>query len=320
VRSRLLLLALVVALVGTRPASAHPVDAATLTLTEVTPGRFDLQFQVGSPALRRDIATPAVFPAPCHIDGGVLDCRPSGLAGTLEFPWLEGTMTRLMVDVEWLNGARLLRIVTASARSLTIYGSTGAGSLRPVIADYVRLGVEHILTGYDHLLFVVALTLLVRKRRALLATITAFTLAHSLSLASTVLGLVSIPAAPVEATIALSIVLVCAECVRREQPDSLTRRAPWVVAFAFGLLHGLGFASALMEVGLPERHLPTALLCFNVGVELGQLAVIGVVLAIRALASRLRFGRPWMARGFVYLMGAVAAFWSLDRVAAVFGR
>ena len=315
-----LLLALGLSLAGARPADAHPVDAATLTLTEVIPGRFTLQFQVGSPALRRDIATPAVFPAPCHIDGSALDCRPSGLAGTVQFPWLEGTMTRLMVDVEWLNGARLLRIVTASARSLTIYGSTGAASLRPVVADYVRLGVEHILTGYDHLLFVVALTLLVRKRRALLATITAFTIAHSLSLASTVLGLVSIPSAPVEATIALSIVLVCAECVRRDQTASLTRRAPWVVAFAFGLLHGLGFASALMEVGLPEKHIPAALLCFNVGVELGQLAVIAVVLAVRALAARLRFGRPWMARGFVYAMGAVAAFWSLDRIAAVFGR
>jgi hydrogenase/urease accessory protein HupE len=188
-----------------------------------------------------------------------------------------------------------------------------------VIADYVRLGVEHILTGYDHLLFVVALTLLVRKRRALLATITAFTLAHSLSLASTVLGLVSIPAAPVEATIALSIVLVCAECVRREQPDSLTRRAPWVVAFAFGLLHGLGFASALLEIGLPEQHLPSALFCFNLGVELGQLAVIGVVMALRGLAAHFKVRQTWPGRALVYGMGGLAAFWSLDRIIAVFG-
>src|SRR5204863_3481547 len=123
-------------------------------------------------------------------------------------------------------------------------------------ADYVRLGVEHILTGYDHLLFVVALTLLVRKRRPLVATITAFTVAHSITLASTVLGLVSVPSAPVEATIALSIVLVCAECLR--PGDSLTRRAPWLVAFSFGLLHGMGFASALAEIGLPEKHIPAA--------------------------------------------------------------
>lgn len=310
-------LAMLLALAA-RMAGAHPVDAATLLLNEVEPGRFALQFQVGSPVQRQMVSTPALFPAPCRIEGAFLDCRPSGLAGTLQFPWLEGTMTRLMVDVEWLNGARMLRIVTASARSLTIYGSMGAASLSPVVADYARLGLVHILTGYDHLLFVVALTLLVRRRRTLIATITAFTVAHSLSLAATVLGLVSIPSAPVEATIALSIVLVCAECLRAG--DSFTRRAPWLVSFAFGLLHGLGFASALIEVGLPARHVPAALFCFNVGVELGQLAIIAVVLTIRALVQRLRFARPWMARGFVYGMGAVAAFWSLDRLAAVFAR
>src|SRR3569623_3153975 len=250
--------------------------------------------------------------------GNFLDCRAAGLAGTLQFPWLDGTMTRLMLDVEWLNGARLLRIVTASARSLTIYGSSGASARRPVVRDYIRLGVEHSLTGYDHLLFVVALTLLVRRRKTLIATITALTVAHSLSLASTVLGLVSIPSAPVEATIALSIVLVCGECLRAD--DSLTRRAPWLGSFAFGLLYGLGFAAALMEIGLPAQHVPLALFCFNVGGELGQLTVIAAVLVVRALAQRARFARPWMARGFVYAMGAVAAFWSLERLAAVFVR
>src|SRR5204863_2980495 len=214
---------------------------------------------------------------------------------TIQFPWLEGTTTRLMVEIEWLDGARLLRIATASARSLTVYGGAGGvGSLKPVVADYTWLGVEHILTGFDHLLFVVALTLLVRKRRPLLVTITAFTVAHSLTLAATVLGLVSVPSAPVEAAIALSIVLVCAECLGKE--GSVTHRAPWLVAFAFGLLHGLGFASALMEIGLPEKHIPTALVCFNVGVELGQLAVITAVLVLRSLATRLRVARPHLTR------------------------
>jgi hydrogenase/urease accessory protein HupE len=210
-------------------------------------------------------------------------------------------------------------VATASARSLTVYGGAGgAGGLAPVVKDYTRLGVEHILTGFDHLLFVVALTLLVRRRRALVMTITAFTVAHSLSLAATVLGVVSVPSAPVEASIALSIVLVCAECLR--EGDSVTRRAPWLVAFAFGLLHGLGFASALMEIGLPEKHIPTALVCFNVGVELGQLAVIAVVLALRSLATRLRLARPPLTRATIYAMGATAAFWSVDRIAAVFAR
>ena len=307
-------------LAGAPAAHAHPIDAASLTLTEVERGRFVVHLQSGAASLQQQLAAaPAVFPPPCRRDGTILECGPSGLVGPIQFPWLEGTMTRLMVEIEWLDGARLLRVVTASARSFTVYGGTGGWrSLVPVVADYTRLGVEHILTGFDHLLFVVALTLLVRKRRALVLTITAFTVAHSLSLAATVFGLVSVPAAPVEATIALSIVLVCAECLR--PGDSLTRRAPWLVAFAFGLLHGLGFASALLEIGLPEKHIPAALLCFNVGVELGQLAVIGVVLALRALALRFNLGRAWLARGVIDAMGATAAFWSLDRVAAVFGR
>ena len=309
-------------LAGPRTLRAHPIDAATLTLEEVEGGRFVVHFQAGSPTLQRQLATaPAVFPTACRLEGATLACGPAGLVGKIEFPWLEGTTSRLMVDIEWLGGARLLRIATASARTLTVYGGAGGlGSLKSVVVDYTWLGVEHILTGFDHLLFVVALTLLVRQRRRLVATITAFTVAHSLTLAATVLGLVSVPSAPVEASIALSIVLVCAECLRRDQTESFTRRAPWVVAFAFGLLHGFGFASALTEIGLPEKHIPAALVCFNLGVELGQLAVIGVVLAVRALAIRLRVARPQLARGVIYAMGATAAFWSLDRVAAVFGR
>jgi hydrogenase/urease accessory protein HupE len=189
-----------------------------------------------------------------------------------------------------------------------------------VAVDYTKLGVEHILTGFDHLLFVVALTLLVRRGRALLATITAFTVAHSLSLAATVLGVISLPAPPVEATIALSIVLVCAECLRPADSDSFARRAPWIVAFGFGLLHGLGFASALLALGLPEGHVPAALLFFNVGVELGQLGVIAVVIAATAIGTRLGLRRAWLRPGLVYAMGAIAASWSLERIVAVVSR
>jgi hydrogenase/urease accessory protein HupE len=315
---RLALLLVALAAVG-RAADAHPIDAASLTLKEIQPGRFAVRYQTGSPSLQRQLSTaPALFPPPCRQDGASLDCGAAGLVGTIEFPWLEATTSRLMVEIEWLDGSRLLRIATASARALTVYGGTGGlASLRPVVADYTRLGVEHILTGLDHLLFVVALTLLVRKRRPLVVTITAFTVAHSLTLAATVLGLVTVPSAPVEAAIALSIVLVCVECVR--PGESITRRAPWMVAFAFGLLHGMGFASALIDIGLPEKHIPAALFCFNVGVELGQLAVIGAVVALRALAMRLRLARPPLARAVIYAMGAIAAFWSIDRAAAVFG-
>ena len=304
-------------LAGPRVARAHPIDAASLTLKEVEPGRFTVHFQTGAGTLQRKVgATPAVFPTQCRLEGASLDCGPSGLVGTIAFPWLEGTMTRLMVEIEWRDGARLLRIATAGARTLTVYGGAGGlGALGPVVVDYTRLGVEHILTGFDHLLFVVALTLLVRRRRALVMTITAFTVAHSLTLAATVLGLVSVPTAPVEATIALSIVLVCAECLG--PADSFTRRALWLVAFAFGLLHGLGFASALLAIGLPEAHVPLALLFFNGGVELGQLITIAAVTVLGFALGRAGLRRPWMRPGAIYAMGAVAAAWSFERVAAV---
>jgi hydrogenase/urease accessory protein HupE len=314
----LLALSCLVPLCIARPAHAHEIDSASLSLTEVAPGRFLVRFHAASAALQREVATPAVFPKPCHLDGAYLDCGATGLVGPIEFPWLEGTLTRVMVEIDWSNGARLLRIVSASAPTLTVYGvpATGLLALKPILFDYTRLGIEHILTGFDHLLFVLALALLVRKRGPLITTITAFTVAHSLTLASTALGLLNVPAAPVEATIALSIVLVCAECL--SPGESLTRRAPWLVAFAFGLLHGLGFASALLEIGLPEKHLPAALFCFNLGVELGQLAVIAVIIALRALLARLNLQRAWLYRALIYAMGSVAAFWSLERIALVF--
>jgi hydrogenase/urease accessory protein HupE len=302
-------------------ARAHKIDAMSMFLNEVAPGRFLVRWQAGSSALEADLRIPATFPAPCRIEGAYLDCGPTGLAGVIELPWLEGTLTRVMVEIEWLNHTRLLRIVTASAPRLVVYGApsgVGLRSLAPIAADYTRLGVEHILTGFDHLLFVVALALLVRVGRSLLATVTAFTVAHSLSLAATVLGLVNVPSPPVEAIIALSIVLVCVECLR--PADSLARRAPWLVAFAFGLLHGLGFASALLAIGLPQTHVPLALLFFNIGVELGQLAIIAVVTGMGALATRLRLSRPWQRPGVVYVMGSVAAAWSLERLAAIVRR
>ncbi len=303
-----------------RPAWSHAIDSASLTLTEVAAGRFSVRFTSSSPTLEESLATAAVFPKGCALDGARLDCGPSGLVGPVAFPWLEGTLTRVMLDIEWQNGTRLMRVLTASSPSVTVYGMPASGGYRalaPLVVDYTRLGIEHILTGFDHLLFVVALSFLVRWGAPLVTTITAFTLAHSLTLAATVLGLVRVAVPPVEAAIALSIVLVCAECLRAS--DSLTRRAPWAVAFAFGLLHGLGFASALLDLGVPEQHVPTALLFFNVGVELGQLGVIAAVGVVGLLAARLRLERAWLHRSVVYAMGGVAAYWSLERIGAVFG-
>jgi hydrogenase/urease accessory protein HupE len=191
-----------------------------------------------------------------------------------------------------------------------------------VVRTYTALGIEHILTGFDHLLFVLALVLLVHGVRRLIATVTAFTLAHSLTLVAATLGWMEVAGPPVEAAIALSIVFVAAEIVRSRQGRAgMTQHYPWAVAFVFGLLHGLGFASALAEVGLPQSAVPTALLFFNVGVELGQLVFIAVVLGVIAAARRL--GRrsaapkpPWLWRLPPYVIGGSASYWMLERLAA----
>ena len=314
------LLVAIVALCAPAAARSHPLDSASLSLSELEDGRFLVRWHASSATLQDTLGTAAVFPDPCRLRGAHLECGPAGLVGTLAFPWLEGTLTRVMVDIDWRDGTRLLRVLTASSPTMRVYGvrASGWAALRPIAADYTRLGVEHILTGFDHVLFVVALALLVRRRASLVTTITAFTLAHSFSLAVTVLGLVHVPSPPVEASIALSIVLVCAECLR--PGDSLTKRAPWAVAFAFGLLHGLGFASALLELGVPQQHVPVALFCFNVGVEVGQLGIIAAATGVRMLVARLRVPHDWMRRALIYAMGGTAAFWSLDRIAAIFSR
>ena len=185
---------------------------------------------------------------------------------------------------------------------------------------YIVLGVEHILGGVDHLLFVLALLLIVRGGRRILVTITAFTVAHSITLVAATLGWVHVPGPPVEAMIALSIVFVAAEIVQglRGNPG-LTARAPWLVAFSFGLLHGFGFAGALAEVGLPQNAIPIALFAFNVGVELGQLIFVGVALVVRAVLTRLPLPRrPWLPYVAPYSIGAIAMFWVVQRVESFF--
>jgi len=195
--------------------------------------------------------------------------------------------------------------------------AAAAGPLE-VTRAYLTHGITHILFGYDHLLFVLALMLIVRNTRVLVATITAFTLAHSITLALATLAYAQVPGPPVEATIALSILLLAGEIVRvrRGQP-SLTQRRPWIVAFAFGLLHGFSFAGALAGIGLPHGDLPLALFAFNVGVEVGQLAFIAGVLAVLALARRValpavitRYTYPVVTLG----IGALSAFWLIERV------
>ena len=301
-------------------AKSHSVDSSSLTLTEVAAGKFTIKWQTTASTLK-DLHQPAQYPKSCHQQGAMLDCGLLGLVGTIEFPWLAGSESRVMVLIDWVSGSRLLRVVNGRSPSLTVYGipaSAGLRFLAPIALDYTRLGVEHILTGFDHLMFVLAITILVRSRKALVAAVTAFTVAHSLTLAATVFGWLWLPSAAVETTIALSIVLACAECLR--SPESLAHRAPWLVTFAFGLLHGMGFASALLETGLPDQHVPSALLFFNVGVELGQLAAIAVFIAVGWLVTRIEKRPTWSTRAFVYAMGITAAYWSLERGLAMFTR
>jgi len=300
-------------------AGAHSIDAASLTLSEVQPGRFALSFQTDSPALQKQLRVPGRFPEPCVVQGAYLECPSASLSGTMAFPWLEDSTIRLMVDVTWLDGTHDLQMLSGSRTTMTVYGGSSAPwfLLKRVLLDYTKLGVEHIVTGFDHLLFVIALAFLVQKRRALVLTITAFTVAHSLTLALTSLGWFSLPSAPVEAMIALSIALLCSECL--SAGPSLTRRRPWLLAFLFGLLHGLGLASALVEIGLPQKHLASALLSFNLGVELGQLSVLFWIFVVGATLVRFKWQRSWMSRSVIYAMGGWAAFWTMQRTMAVFG-
>jgi hydrogenase/urease accessory protein HupE len=242
---------------------------------------------------------------------------PGGLAGRrIEFPGLQATITDVLARVQLGDGRHSTTLVYPSQPWIDVSPERG---LFAVLGAYLLHGVEHILLGYDHLLFVLALMLIVRSTRVLVWTITAFTIAHSITLALATLGVVDVPGPPVEATIALSILLLAAEILRaRHGQPSLTARWPWLVAFSFGLLHGFGFAGALTAIGLPQHDVPLALFAFNVGVEAGQLLFIAAVLGLLALAKRLPLPRPLTRRALPlasYAIGALAAFWFIERLA-----
>jgi hypothetical protein len=238
------------------------------------------------------------------------------LAGAdLRILGLESTITDVLVRVVYANGAELTRVLTPEHAELTIPGAAKAGL---PVREYLELGFTHIWSGVDHLLYVAGLVLLIRNRRALLKTVTAFTLAHSVTLAAATLGAVNVPSAPVEAVIALSIVYVAVELVRAHAGwAGLSQRAPWLVASSFGLLHGLGFAGALSEVGLPPHAVPLALALFNVGIELGQLTFIALLLfAGWLLRSAVPTATARLQPAPAYLIGSLASFWLIERIHA----
>jgi hypothetical protein len=231
---------------------------------------------------------------------------------------LARTVTDVLVRVVREDGSVQTARVLPARPSFTV--EAAAGPLG-VARTYAALGVEHILMGLDHLLFVLGLLVLVEGTGRLVRTITAFTLAHSLTLAAATLGWIRVPAAPVEAVVALSIVFVAREILELHAGRAaLTAARPWLVAFAFGLLHGLGFAGALRQAGLPGDAIPAALLFFNVGVEIGQLAFVAAVLPVVAAVIRLPGRRPvWTWQALAYGIGSIAAGWTLQRVAGFWG-
>jgi hydrogenase/urease accessory protein HupE len=256
-------------------------DPSTYSLLFKVPARGDdlrLAVYVNLPEGTLDIAAPRVSLG----DGAYVERRTirrdGGLAGhAIAIEGLSATSTDVLVRIETLAGAIQTERLSPTRTAFVIQSVPGA---REVAATYLRLGVEHILFGFDHLLFVLALVILVRGWRRVAVTVTAFTIAHSITLASATLGFVNVPRPPVEATIALSIMLVSVEILNaRNGKPGLTVRFPWLVAFSFGLLHGFGFAGALAEVGLPQTAIPLALLFFNVGVEIGQLVFVAAVLS-----------------------------------------
>jgi hypothetical protein len=310
-----LLFALALLALAAAPARAHEMTIAEMELQEIAAGEFLWRWAAANDKRPIGDDLKPVWPAQCRADSNALHCGDEGLKGQLSIEGVGERYSAALIRITWLDGQTRAYTLTSRQAAVELYGSADDRRGQGEIAKaYTLLGVEHILGGIDHLLFVASLLFLVGFQRRLIATITAFTLAHSLTLALSVFGWVSLRSPPVEASIAMSIVLVAGEAMRER--ETLARRWPALVSFLFGLIHGLGFAGALREVGLPEAHLPLALLCFNVGVELGQLLMV----LFAFLLVRLPIGQRYLGyarRPALYAIGAVAAYWSWERVAAI---
>ncbi|MDJ0866228.1 MAG: HupE/UreJ family protein [Myxococcota bacterium] len=313
-------------------AAAHPLAPSLLSLTARGDGQFDATWK--TPArLPQAARVEPELPERCHLvspprrarEGtGVttrwtVDCGPGGLAGARV--GVRGLVARgagAVVRVELADGQRVQALVDAARPHVLV--PVRASSVA-VLADYAGLGVEHLVFGLDHVLFVLGLLLLVRGRRALLLTVTAFTLGHSVTLSIVALGWAAPPSTWVEVAIAATLVCLALELVPRPGVASLFGARPWRMAGAFGLLHGLGFAGALSEIGLPHGEIPLALLSFNLGIEIGQLGIVAVALALASLGWRLVPRAPHALRwAAAYGVGCLSAYWLVERTAAALAR
>ena len=291
-------------------------EAYALTWKVPRRGDLILPLQPELPEACRDVA-PAVRSV---TQGGLIvrrnvDCSEGGLQGqTIRIDGLTGSITDVLARVTRADGETQTVILKPDAPAFVVAEQQSAGA---VFSAYLVLGIEHILFGIDHLLFVLGLLLLISGVGLLVKTITAFTLAHSLTLGAAALGFIQVPQAPVEAVIALSILFLATELVKKTRGQiGLAEQQPWLVALTFGLLHGFGFAGALAEIGLPQSAIPLALFSFNLGVEVGQLLFVFAALAVIALLKQLPRDWPtWVELAPAYGIGGMAAFWTLQRVA-----
>ncbi|MEJ2516186.1 MAG: HupE/UreJ family protein [Gammaproteobacteria bacterium] len=329
---RLALIFLLLIAGGWSPAGvAHESQPGLLEIRQLTDSRWEIVWRapiyygkshparlalpedwepVGEPTMRR-LASSELYRQIVTIPQGTLD------GSVIGFPGLEQTITDVFVRVSRLDGTEASQVVRPTSPEAVLRGE------RPwtvTASEYVVLGFHHILMGIDHLLFVLGLLIIVHGTRQLVETITAFTIAHSITLALATLGYASIPGPPLNAAIALSILFLGPEMVRAWRGEtSFTLRHPWVVAFCFGLLHGFGFASGLSTVGMPRAEVPLALAMFNIGVELGQLAFVALILLSRKAVETLQFRWPrWAELGPAYAVGSLGAYWTLQRTAMMF--
>lgn len=308
-------------------ASAHPLAPVLLAFEENAEGVWEVSWKTSRFGVPGKALAP-LWPEQCAPPGPPevvesedavtarwrLECRAPLEGQRLGVAGLEEANAAALVRVAFADGQHVARLLTAADPVMVVPVRTQRRD--PVLA-YVRLGVEHILGGTDHLLFLFGLLLLVGYGKTLLKTVTAFTAGHSVTLSLAALGLAVVPSAPAEAAIAMTVFVLATELARGAESRSLLRRFPWAMAFAFGLLHGLGFAGALREVGLPRGEIPLALLSFNAGVEVGQLAFLGSLIAAqRPLAALAARWLPRLRLAAVYAMGSVAACWCLQRLAA----
>jgi hydrogenase/urease accessory protein HupE len=318
----------------TTPASADEIRPAYLELREVAPGEFSVLWQtpmVGDVrlALEPEFSGEATRSSPVTSQaaaGGSLPAsiqtwtlRAPALRGqTLRIRGLQNTVTDVLTRIQFLDSTVAINVLQPSSPALVVPERQTALALA---RNYVLYGIQHIWFGVDHLLFVLGLMLIVGDRWTLVKTITSFTVAHSITLAVATLGFAHAPVEPLNAAIALSILFLGPEIARIWRGESsLTIRRPWLVAFIFGLLHGFGFAGALTGAGLPRGDLAVALLTFNIGVEIGQIAFVLLIVLLERSFRQLEISWPaWLARAPGYLIGSAGAFWTIQRTAILLG-